>query len=148
MRLLRTDAWIHTCRAHIKSHVRLLSRVPLFATPWAVARQAPLSVGFPRQEYWSGLPFSSPGDLPDPGIEPVSLVSPALAGGFFTISIHTRSHILCVCVLFFLLEYDCFTMLCYFLLYNEMNHPYVYMCLLPLAPPSHSPPHPSRSSEH
>ena len=43
------------------------------ATPWAVAHQAPLSRGFSRQEYWSGLPFSSPGDLPDPGIEPTSL---------------------------------------------------------------------------
>ena len=46
-------------------------------TPWTVARQAPLSMGFSRQEYWSGLPFP-PGDLPDPGIEPVSPVSPAL----------------------------------------------------------------------
>ena len=44
---------------------------PTLATPWTVARQAPLSVGFPRQEYWSGLPFPPPGDLPDPGIEPV-----------------------------------------------------------------------------
>ena len=44
----------------------------LFATPWTVARQAPLSMGFPRQEYWSGLPFLSPGNLPDPGIEPRS----------------------------------------------------------------------------
>ena len=52
-----------------------------FATPWTVACQAPLFIGFPRQECWSGLPFASPGDLPDPGIEPVS---PALAGGFFT----------------------------------------------------------------
>ena len=43
-----------------------------FATPWTVARQAPLSMGFPRQEYWSGLPFPSPGDLPDQGIEPMS----------------------------------------------------------------------------
>ena len=50
-------------------------------TPWAVAHQAPLSRGFPRQEYWSGLLFPPPGDLPDPGIEPASL---ALAGGFFT----------------------------------------------------------------
>ena len=58
----------------------------LFATPWPVARQAPLSMGFSRQEYWSGLPCPSPGDLPDPGIEPASLRSPALAGGFFTIS--------------------------------------------------------------
>ena len=52
-----------------------------FATPWTVAHQAPLLMGFPRQEYWSGLPFPSPGDLPDPGIEPASA---ALAGGFFT----------------------------------------------------------------
>ena len=50
-------------------------------TPWSVAFQAPLSMGFPRQEYWSGLPFSSLGDLPDPRMEPAS---PALAGRFFT----------------------------------------------------------------
>ena len=49
-----------------------LSRVRLFVTPWTVARQAPLSVEFPRQEYWSGLPFPSSGDLPDPGIKPRS----------------------------------------------------------------------------
>ena len=48
-----------------------------FGTPWTVARQAPLSIGLPRQECWSGLPFSSPGDLPHPGIELKSLVSPA-----------------------------------------------------------------------
>ena len=54
-----------------------------FVTPLTVARQAPLSVGFSRQEYWSGLPFPSPGDLPDPGLESTSLVSPALAEGFF-----------------------------------------------------------------
>ena len=63
-----------------------VSRVQLFATPWTDARQAPLSMGFSRQEYWSGLPFPPPGDLPDPGIEPASLASPALAGGFFTTS--------------------------------------------------------------
>ena len=51
--------------------------------PWTVARQAPLSMGFSRQEYWSGLPFPSPGDLSDPRIEPTSPASPALAGGFF-----------------------------------------------------------------
>ena len=49
-----------------------LSRVRLFATPWTVAYQAPLSMGFSRQEYWSGVPFPSPGDLPDPGIKPGS----------------------------------------------------------------------------
>ena len=52
-----------------------------FATPRTVACQAPLSTGFPRPEYWSGLSFPSPADLPDPGIEPTT---PALAGGFFT----------------------------------------------------------------
>ena len=52
--------------------VKLLSRVQLFATPWTVAYQAPPSIAFSRQEYWSGLPFPSPGDLPDPGIEPGS----------------------------------------------------------------------------
>ena len=50
----------------------MLSRVRLFATPWTVAHQAPPSMEFSRQEYWSGLPFPSPGDLPDPGIEPGS----------------------------------------------------------------------------
>ena len=58
--------------------------VQLVATPWTVAHQASLSVGFPRQEYWSGLPFPSPGELPDPGIEPMSLVSPTLAGRLLT----------------------------------------------------------------
>ena len=52
-----------------------------FVTPWTVTHQASLSIGFPREEYWIGLPISSPGDLPDPGIEPRS---PALAGRFFT----------------------------------------------------------------
>ena len=51
---------------------KLLSRVQLFATPWTAGHQAPASMGFPRQEYWSELPFPSPGELPDPGIEPGS----------------------------------------------------------------------------
>ena len=54
-----------------------LSRVHLFATPWTVTCQTPLSMGFPRQEYWSGLTFPSPRDLPNPGIEPMSPASPA-----------------------------------------------------------------------
>ena len=58
----------------------------LFVTLWTVTHQAPLLMGFSRQAYWSGLPFPSLGDLPNPGIEPVSLMSPALAGGFFTTS--------------------------------------------------------------
>ena len=57
------------------------SRVWFFVIPWTVAHQAPLSMGFSKQEYWSGLSCPPPGDLPDPGIEPAS---PALAGGFFT----------------------------------------------------------------
>ena len=55
-----------------------------FVTPWTVAHQAPLPMGFSKQEYWSGLPSPSPGDLPDPEIEPTYLTSPVLAGRFFT----------------------------------------------------------------
>ena len=65
----------------VKVRVKPLSRVRLFATPWTVAHHAPLSMGFPRPEYWSGFPFPSPVDLPDPGNEPTPR---ALAGGFFT----------------------------------------------------------------
>ena len=62
----------------------VLSHVPLFATPWAVTCQDPLSMGFSRQEYWRGLSFSPPEDLPNPEMEPRSLVSSAMAGRFFT----------------------------------------------------------------
>ena len=62
------------------------SHVQLFAMPWTVARQTPLSMGFSRQVYWSGLPCCPPGDLPDPGTEPASLLSPALSDSFFTTS--------------------------------------------------------------
>ena len=61
-----------------------LNRVRLFETPKTIARQAPLSVEFSRQEYWNRLSFPPPGDLPDPEREPGSSASPALAGGFFT----------------------------------------------------------------
>ena len=64
--------------------VSLLSRVRLCVTPWIVAHRAPLSMGFSRQEYWRRLPCPPPGDLPDPGIKPAFLMSPASAGGFFT----------------------------------------------------------------
>ena len=73
-------ARLHAC---VLSH---FSRVQLFATTWTVAHQAPLSMGFSRPESWHGLPFPSPGGLPDPGIGPMSLMSPALAGRFFTTS--------------------------------------------------------------
>ena len=73
--------------------MKSLSRVSLFATLWTVAYQAPPSMGFSRQEYWSGLPFPSPGDLPNPGIEPVSpalqvdSLPTELSGNFFLISL-------------------------------------------------------------
>ena len=76
-------------RAHAYMHVYALScfsRVQLFMTLWTAAHQTPLSMGFSRQEYWSGLPHPPPGDLPDPGTEPASLKSPALPGRFFTAS--------------------------------------------------------------
>ena len=76
-----THMHTHTTNTHKLSG---FSHVQLFATPWTVARQAPLSMEFSRQEYWSGLSFPSPGNLPDPGIEPESLASPELSGGFFT----------------------------------------------------------------
>ena len=60
------------CVSYLKVKVKLFSRVRLFATPWTVAYQAPPSMGFSRQECWSGLPFPSPGDLPNPGIKPGS----------------------------------------------------------------------------
>ena len=62
---------------------KLLLSCQTLCGPWAVVYQAPLSMGFFRQEYWSGLSCPPPGDLPNPGMEAVSLVSPALAGGFF-----------------------------------------------------------------
>ena len=66
------------------THSQSLRHVQLFVTPWTAACQAPLSMGFFRQEYCSGLPFPTPGDLPDTGIQPMSLASPALADRFFT----------------------------------------------------------------
>ena len=61
----------------------VLSHVRLFVTLWTVACQAPLPVGFSKQEYWSGLPFPPPGDLPHPGTKPTSPTSPVLTGMFF-----------------------------------------------------------------
>ena len=65
---------------------------PAVWNPWTVARQAPLSMEFSRQEYWSGVPLPPPGDLPDPGIEAASLTSPALASRFFTTSATWEAH--------------------------------------------------------
>ena len=80
-----SNAWKWKVKVKSLSHVRLL------ATPWKAAYQAPPPMGFSRQQYWSGLPFPSPGDLPNPGIE---LTSPALAGGFFTTA-HLGSTVNC-----------------------------------------------------
>ena len=66
--------------------MKLLSCVQLFVSPWTVAHQAPLSLGFPRQEHWSVLPCLPPGDLPFPGIKPAFIMSLALAGSLFTTS--------------------------------------------------------------
>ena len=66
--------------------VYVFSHVQLFVTPWTTACQAPLSMEFSKQDYWSGLPHPLSGDLPDPGIKPESLVSPTLADEFFTTS--------------------------------------------------------------
>ena len=67
-------------------HAKSLQSCPTLCNPMDYSPQAPLSMGFSRQEYWSGLPCPPPGDLPDPGIKPISLMFPALAGRFFTAS--------------------------------------------------------------
>ena len=76
--VLLLHVWLLSC---------MLSRVWLFMTPWLIAHQAPLSMGFSRKDYWISLPFPTPGDLHEPGIELTSLVSPASAGRFFTIEL-------------------------------------------------------------
>ena len=86
MALFAFDIWLLRFKSTkiqllFKGKVKSLSCVRLFATPWTAAHQAPPSVGFFRQEYWNGLPFPSPGDLPDPGIKPRS---PALQADALT----------------------------------------------------------------
>ena len=95
LQLQQTGATLH-CRAQALECVGFrscgtcmpsrFSSIQLFVTTWTVVRQVPLSMGFSRQEYWSGLPCSPPGNLPDPGVKPMSPMSPALAGRFFTTS--------------------------------------------------------------
>ena len=79
--------------------VQLLSCVQLFASPWTVAHQAPLSMGFSRQEYWSGLPFPPPGGHPDPRIEPSSPVSPTLQADSLPLS-HQGSPRICIAYMY------------------------------------------------
>ena len=93
------------------------SCVQLFTTPWTAACQAPLSMGFSRQEYWSGLLLPPPRDLPDPGIKPATLMSPALAGRFFTTSATWEmSDLICwqlssACEHFFFLYFEAYSLI-------------------------------------
>ena len=82
------------CLCAVLSHC---SHVRHFVTPWTAACQTPLSMGFFRQEDWSGLSFPSPGNLPNPGIKPMSLVSLALAGELFTTSATWEAPCMCIC---------------------------------------------------
>ena len=95
------------------------------ATLWTVAHGAPLSMGFSRQEYWSGLPCPPPGDLPDPGTEPKSLMSPALTGGFFTTRATWEPQAALSCLFF--------NNTCHFLIYR-IYLVYIYQ-LLSISPP-------------
>ena len=79
-------------------YAQLLSHVQLFVAAWTVAQQAPLPKGFFHQEYWRGLPCPPPGDLPNPGIKPVFLVSPTLVGKFLTTSNTWEAHILIIMI--------------------------------------------------
>ena len=98
-------ALLHVTLPHPSEGLCVLSHfslVRLSETPWSIAHQFPLSRGFSRQEYWSGLPCPPPGDLPDPGIEFESLMSPALPGGFFTTNATWEAHVTLEQVKFFL----------------------------------------------
>ena len=88
--LLRSDGLVNEWGLVLVCSVVQLC--PTLVTPWMVAYQAPLSVEFSKEEYWSRLPFHTPGDLPNPGIEPVSPAFPALAGGFFTTEPGSKQH--------------------------------------------------------
>ena len=116
--------------------VKLLQSCPNLWDPMDCSLQAPLSMGFSRQEYWSGFPFPPPGDLPDLGTEPTSLTSPALAGRFFTISstwntltphcpnkADRNCNLLKFYLFIYLLKDYCFTEFCCFLSNLNMNQP-------------------------
>ena len=79
------------------THAQSLGCVLLFVTPWTIAREVPLFMGFSRPEYWSGQPFPSPGHLPDPGSEPTSPASLAWAVGFFTTELPGKPPVQCCC---------------------------------------------------
>ena len=99
-------------------NVHLLNHIQLFSTPWTAACQPPLFIKFSRQEYWSRLPFPTPGDLLDPGIETSSLASPALVGGFFATSATWEAY-LCVCVCMY--TYICVCCIyCFLLIFRKL----------------------------
>ena len=93
---IESSLWsVENSRVWVRVHALMLNRFRRIwhsATLWTVVCQAPLSMGFCRQEYWSGLPCPPPGDLPNPGVKPTSLTSPALAYGFFTTSATWEAH--------------------------------------------------------
>ena len=99
--ILMREVSVRKCLSLCVSMVSHYSCAWLFVTLWTLTHQAPLSMGFSRQEYWSGLPFPPPGNLPDPGIEPASLMSPALAGRFFTANVTWEAHVSFVCTYIF-----------------------------------------------
>ena len=102
--MVENNIYIYCCVCRCAC-ICMLSHVQLFETPWIVAHRAPLSMEFSRQEYWSGLPFPSPGDLPDPEAEPAFLVFPALAGRFFTIALPGKPVYVCMCVCMYVCVY-------------------------------------------
>ena len=85
-RLYSTESYFTVLAMFLYVRCMYAQSCPICETPWTVACQTPLSMGFPRQEYWSGLQFSSPGDLPDPGLKPISPATPIFAGRFFSTS--------------------------------------------------------------
>ena len=106
-----SNTWRHIWFPWLKVKVKLLSRILLFVTSWTVAYQAPQSMGFSRQEYWSGVPFPSPGDLSDPGIKPMgdlgSIRSHMIEPGFnhmpivgicFTVWANRDAYYVCICI--------------------------------------------------
>ena len=120
-------------------HVCILSRfnrVQLFGTPWTVACQAPLSMEFSRWEYWRGLPCPPAGDLPDTGMEPMSLVCSASAGGFFTSSTTWEFHILYIHslkIFFFIMVYHSIFLNWRIIAFNVVLASGVHQCESPLS---------------
>ena len=95
------------------------SHIQLLATPWTIACQAPLSIGFSRQEYWSGLTCPPPGNLPNRGIKPASLTFPALAGRYFTTRATWEDYV-CVCIYMYM---------CVYIYTHTHIHIYTHVCI-------------------